>query len=147
MSDTTRVTTGNSVQPPSDTEPKAPDSSLGELMSRLGEDLSGLVSTQLEIAKAEIRQEAGQTAKAAGMFGGGAVAGHLALLLLSMAAAWGIAEALEPWAGFLIVGILWAVVATVLALNGKEKLSKVSGPEATSAELDADRRLVQDLRS
>lgn len=147
MSDTARVTTGNSVQPPSDTEPKAPEASLGDLMGRLSEDVAGLVTTQLEIAKAELKQEASQGAKAAGMLGGGAVAGYLAALLLSFAAAWGIAEALDPWAGFLIVGIIWAIVAAVLASAGRNKMQDIKSPEATSAELKADRQLAQDLRS
>lgn len=147
MSDISSVRTGDSVPVLSETEPKEPGTSLAELMGRLGEDVSGLVTTQLEIAKAELKKEATDSAKAAGVLGGGAVAGYFAVLLLSFAAAWGIAEAWDAWAGFLIVGLVWAVVAAVLASSGRKKMQEVRGPEATAAELKADQRLAQDLRS
>lgn len=147
MSDVTSVRTGDSVPVVSETEPKEPGTSLSELMGRLGEDVSGLVTTQLEIAKAELKKEATDSAKAAGVLGGGALAGYFAVLLLSFAAAWGIAEAWDAWAGFLVVGLVWAVIAAVLAATGKKKMQEVKGPEATAAELKADQRLAKDLRS
>lgn len=148
MTDHMHVQTGNTVQPVSDTRPKEPDTSLSELMGRLGDDVSSLVTSQLEIAKAELKQEATQGAKSAGLLGGGALAGYIAVLLLSFALAWGINDALEnPWAGFLIVGVLWGIAAAVLASTGKKKMNEVRGPEATAAELEADRNLAQDLRS
>lgn len=146
MSDHVRV--GDTVRPISDTEPKEPGTSLAELMGRLGDDVSSLVTTQLEIAKAELKQEATQGAKAAGVLGGGAFAGYIAVLLLSFALAWGINDAAEnPWVGFLVVGILWGIAAALLASAGKKKIDQVRGPEATTAELQADRQLAQDLRS
>lgn len=142
------VRTGSTIDPVSDTEPKEPGTSLAELMGRLGDDVSSLVTTQLEIAKAELKQEATQGAKSAGLLGGGAVAGYIAVLLLSFALAWGINDAVEnPWAGFLVVGVLWGVVAAVLAATGKKKMDEVRGPQATTAELKADKALAQDLRS
>ncbi len=148
MSDHLHVQTGDTVRPVSDTEPKEPGTSLSELMGRLGEDVSSLVTTQLEIAKVELKQEATQSAKAAGVLGGGAFAGYIAVLLLSFALAWGINDAIDnEWAGFLIVGVLWGIAAAVLASAGKKKLDDVKGPEATSAELRADKNLAQDLRS
>jgi len=146
VSDHVRV--GDTVRPISDTEPKEPGTSLAELMGRLGDDVSSLVTTQLEIAKAELKQEATQGAKAAGVLGGGAFAGYIAVLLLSFALAWGINDAAEnPWVGFLVVGILWGIAAALLASAGKKKIDEVRGPEATAAELQADRQLAQDLRS
>lgn len=128
------------------TEPLRPEMSLGDVVGKLGDDLSGLLSTQIEIAKLEIKQEVGQAAKGAGLLSSGVVAALIAVLLLSMAAAWGIAEALNPWAGFLIVGLLWAVAAVALALIGKRKLAEVQAvPPNTAHELHADRDLVKRL--
>lgn len=142
------VRTGSTIDPVSDTEPKEPGTSLAELMGRLGDDVSSLVTTQLEIAKAELKQEATQGAKSAGLLGGGAVAGYIAVLLLSFALAWGINDAVEnTWAGFLVVGVLWGIVAAALAATGKKKMDEVRGPQATTAELKADKALAQDLRS
>lgn len=148
MSDHLRVQTGNTVLPVSDTEPKEPGTSLAELMGRLGEDVSSLVTTQLEIAKVELKQEATQSAKAAGVLGGGAFAGYISVLLLSFALAWGINDAIDnAWVGFLVVGILWGIAAAALASAGKKKLDDIKGPEATAAELQADKNFAQDLRS
>jgi len=149
VSDTSGISTRDAtpIDLTSETEPKEPGTTLSELMGRLGEDVSALVTTQLEIAKAELKQEATTSAKAAGVLGGGALAGYFAVLLLSFAAAWGIAEAWDPWAGFLVVGVVWAVIAAVLASTGRKKMQEVKGPEATAAELKADQRLAKDLRS
>lgn len=148
MSDTAHVRTGTTVPPVSDTEPKEPGTSLAELMGRLGDDVSSLVTTQLEIAKAELKQEATQGAKSAGLLGGGAFAGYLAVLMLSFALAWGLNDAFDnPWSGFLVVGVIWAIVAAVLASTGKKRMDQIRGPQATAAELQADRTLAQDLRS
>lgn len=132
---------------PTETEAKAPDRSLGELVSQLGDDLSNLLTTQVEIAKAELKQEAATAAKGAGMLAGAGVVGHLALLMLSAALAWGLAVPLNAWAGFLIVGLLWAAVAAVLALQGKKQLGQASGPEKTVAEIQADKALAQSITS
>ncbi|MGI8757296.1 MAG: phage holin family protein [Acidimicrobiales bacterium] len=132
---------------PTETEAKAPDRSLGELVSQLGDDLSNLLTTQVEIAKAELKQEAATAAKGAGMLAGAGVVGHLALLMLSAALAWGLAVPLNAWAGFLIVGLLWAAVAAVLALQSKKQLGQASGPEKTVAEIQADKALAQSITS
>jgi uncharacterized membrane protein YqjE len=99
--------------------------SLGELFSKLTKDFSQLVSTQVELAKVELKEEATQAAKGAGMLAGAGVAGHLAVLLLSFAAAWGIATAIPAGFAFLIVGAAWAIAAGVLALNGRTQLRTV----------------------
>jgi uncharacterized membrane protein YqjE len=112
-----------SVAPSADpAQPIEPDRSLGELIGRLSEDFGDLVSTQVELAKVEIKDEVRRAAKGTGLLGGGAIAALLALLLLSMALAWGLAELIDAGAAFLVVGLVWAVVAAVLALRGRQQL-------------------------
>lgn len=130
-----------------ETEPKAPDRSLGELVAQLGDDLSGLLSTQVEIAKVEIKQEATKAAKGSGMLAGAAVVALIAAVLLSVALAWGLAESLDPWAGFLIVGLIWAVGGVILGLAGKKHLDATKVPEQTIAEIKADKNLAQSITS
>ena len=132
---------------PSDTLPKAPERSLGELVSTLGTDLSELLTTQVEIAKLEMKQEATKAAKGAGMLAGAGVVAFIAIVMLSAALAWGIAVPLNAWAGFLIVGLLWAAAAAALGLIGKRKLDATKGPEETMAEIQADKELAQSLTS
>lgn len=129
------------------TQPVRPDLSLGDVVSKLGNDLSGLLITQVEIAKLEVKEEVSKAAKGAGMLTSGAFAAVVAVFMLSAAAAWAIAVPLNEWAGFLIVGLIWAIVAAVLGVVGKNRISDVNTvPEKTKAELEADRDLAKNLR-
>lgn len=144
MSDSATRTDPLFGEEPDPTQPARPDLSLGDVVGKLGHDLSGLLTTQVQIAKLEIKEEVGKAAKGAGILTSGAFAAVVAVFMLSAALAWGIAVPLNAWAGFLIVGLIWSAIATVLALVGKKRLSAVNTvPEATLAELEADKRLVQ----
>lgn len=118
-------------------EPREPDASLPELVSRLTEQSSTLVRQELELAKTEIKQEVRRAGKAGGLFGGAAVTGFLAALLLSFAVAWALGdlEPLNPALGFLIVGVVYAIVAGVLAMQGKSSAQDIdpSLPETTES--------------
>lgn len=130
-----------------ETQPKAADRSLGELVSSLSNDLSGLITTQIEIAKLEVKQEVTKAARGAGFLAGGGLVGYTAVVLLSVALAWGLAVPLNPWAGFLIVGAIWAAAAAILALKGRGQLQEAGAPEQTMAELQADRDLAREVRA
>lgn len=117
------------VQDP--TKPLEADRSLGELFSTLSSEVSGLVNDHVELAKLEVREEIRNATRAAGMFGGAAIAGLFALLLLSFAAAWGLAEVMPEGVAFLIVGLVWAIAAGILALVGRAKAKDVGPPDET----------------
>jgi len=108
-----------------------PEPSLGELVAGMTADFGTLVRKELELAKAEVREEAKSSGKAAGMFGAAAVAGHMALLFLSLALAWGLTEIMPEGFAFLLVGLLYAVVAYVAATQGKQRMREVRPPEQT----------------
>lgn len=128
------------------TQPERPDLSLGEVVSKLGDDLSGLLTTQVEIAKLEVKHEVSKAARGAGLLTSGAFAAIVAVLMLSAAAAWAIAVPLNEWAGYLIVGGIWAIAALVLGMIGKKRLAEVNTvPETTRRELQADRDLAKRL--
>jgi hypothetical protein len=113
------------------TAPQEP--SLGELVSTATRDLSTLMRTEVQLAKVEIKREVTAAGKGAGLFGGAGFAGVLALIFLSIAAAYGISGLLDisvGW-GFFIVGLLYLAAAGALALVGKKKISQVGPPEKT----------------
>lgn len=103
-------------------EPLERDQSIGELFARLGEDLSGLVSSQMELAREELKSEAKEAGKAAGLLGAGSVLGYLALTLLCFAAAWGLSEIVPEGVAFLIVAIVIGITAAVLVMLGKQQM-------------------------
>lgn len=129
----TPTPTGTTPTGTTPTGPTAGDRSLGELISEVTEDLSTLMRQEVELAKAELAQSARRAGKAAGLFSGSAVAGHFALMFLSVALWWALGSAIGlGWSG-LVVGILWAIAAAVLAAAGRSSLKSVRGLPRTTA--------------
>lgn len=104
------------------------DASLGELVGRLGQDLSRLMRAEIALAKAEAKEEAAQAARGVGMLAGAGVAGHLLLIFASLAVMFGLGAWMPLGWAALIVAALWAVVAAVLAASGRNKLRQLPPP-------------------
>lgn len=133
--------------PPSPTEPIAAEKDLSELVGELTTDIGNLVSTHIELAKVEIKEEVKKAGLGAGLLSGAGVAALFALLLLSFALAWGLAEVIDAGWAFLIVGLVWAAAAAVMALMGKDRISRVTGPEQTIDEVKEDAQWVRQQKS
>lgn len=117
------------------------DSSVGQLIGEVASDLSTLVRKELELARAELTVEAKKAGKGAGMLGGAGYAGHMLALFASLALSWAIQDLADfSWGwGFLIVAVLWGIVAAVLYSKGREQLKKVNPkPEQTVDTLKED---------
>ena len=108
------------------------DSSVGQLIGEVTNDLSKLLRQELELAKAEVKHEATKSGKAAGLLGGAGFAAYMVALFLSIALWWALANVMdEGWAA-LIVAALWAVIGAVMAVTGRKKLRSVNPkPERT----------------
>ena len=131
-----------------DTRPAQPDQSIGELLGELSSEATAFISAQIELAKVELREDAQQAARAGGMFGGAAIAAFLAILLLSFAAAWGLAEVVAPGVAFLLVGLVWVSAAAVLALLGRERAKALKEPVPNTIEtLKEDAQWVRQQKS
>jgi len=119
----------------------AVEPSIGELVKEIAGDLSQLVRQEVELAKAEVKQEVAKAGKGAGMLGGAGFAGYMVMLLLSLAAVFGIgSETGLGWAA-LIVAAVWAVMAAILAAAGRSQLRLVRAkPERTVETLKEDAR-------
>jgi uncharacterized membrane protein YqjE len=107
---------------------------IGELVKDLSSQTSTLVRKEIELAKAELQQQGKVAGKGAGMLGGAAVAGLLALGALSAALIALLGEAMPIWAAALIVMALWAVVAAVLAKSGQTALQRATPPAPQTVE-------------
>jgi len=103
-------------------------SSIGALLSDIAGDVSTLIRQETALAKAGIRQSAQNAGKGAGMLAGAGVAGHLALIFLSLAMWWALGRWWDRFGlGALVVGLLWALTAAVLAMRGRAELKNVNG--------------------
>jgi len=113
--------------------------SLGTLVSTLSSDMSKLMRQELNLAKAELREEAKQAGKGAGMLGGAAFAAWMFALFLSLTLMWLLDNWMDVTIAALIVTLLWGIAGAVLALNGKKKLQSVNPkPEQTIDSLKED---------
>jgi hypothetical protein len=112
--------------------PGASEETLGALFANASRDLSALVRSEIELAKAEIRVDVENGAKGGAMFGAAGFLSVLAVILLSIAAAYGlVAAGLHPGWAFLIVAAVYLLVAALLAFIAKKTVSKVGPPERT----------------
>jgi nitrate/nitrite transporter NarK len=107
-----------------------------------------LVRDEIELAKAEIKEESAKAGKAMGMLGGAGYAGHLVLLLGSFTVIFALANVMDiAWAA-LIVTAVWAVVGAVLYTTGRKRLRTVNlKPEQTMETLKEDARWARHPRS
>jgi hypothetical protein len=104
------------------------------LVRSAAQDGATLVRGEIELAKAEARETAQKAGKGAGLLGGAAFVAVTAWFLLSFAAAFGlVAAGLPVWAGMLIVGVLYLLVAGLLGFLGRRELQRVKGLERTQA--------------
>ena len=117
---------------------RARESSVGELFGEVSRDLSTLIRQEVELAKAEVKQDAANASKGVGMFAGAGIAGHFVLLFLSLALWWALGGAFAGEPGEralglsgLVVALLWAIIAAILALAGKAQMRRMQGLRRT----------------
>jgi uncharacterized membrane protein YqjE len=138
MSDVDLTPRGVASPPADPTKPLEADSSLGELLSRLTTDFSELVSTQVDLAKVEIKEEVAQAGKGAGFLTGSGLSAYLAITFLSFAAAWGLDEVMPAAVAFLLVGLAWLAIAGILYTTGRNQLRTVRVAPQTKAAIKED---------
>jgi Flp pilus assembly protein TadB len=111
------------------------DASLGELVAKATSDLQALVQSNIDLAKAEMRESAQR-----GAAGGALVAAAVGLLvlvglLLTFAAVYGlVAAGLDVWAAFLIIAGIYLLIALILAAIAAAFFKRMKGPEQAKAE-------------
>ena len=111
---------------------EAAERTLGQLVADATRDISSIVHSEVALAKAEIAADAKKAGAGAGMFVTAGVLAFLALILLLIAAAYGlVAAGLSPWLAFLIVAGALLLIGLLLVVVGKSRLGKISPPERT----------------
>ena len=109
-----------------------PEQTLGALFADASRDLSTLVHDEIELAKAEIRRDVKNGVTGGAMFGAAGFVVVLAVILLSIAAAYGlVAAGLHPGWAFLIVAGVYLLGAAACAVMGKRTIAKVGPPQRT----------------
>ena len=110
---------------PDDRSDEVAETSIGEMIGNISNHLSQLFRQEVELAKAELKQEASKAGKAAGMLGAAGFAGYMVIVLLSFALVFALSNVMDPGWAALIVAVIWAIIAAVLYANGRKKLKNV----------------------
>jgi len=109
------------------------DRPVGELLKELSNQTTTLVRQELELAKAEMAEKGKQAGIGAGMFGGAGLFGVFALAALTTCVIAALATGMEVWLAALIVTAVYAGIAAVLALLGKQKTREAIPPAPEQA--------------
>jgi len=124
---------------------RAEDRSLSELLSEVTSELGTLFRQEVELARVETSEQVSRAAKAGGMLGAAAVIGFLDLILFSFAAAWALSEVVPEGVAFLIVAVVFAIVAGVLFMAGKKRIANINPvPTQTVQTVKADVQVAKD---
>jgi hypothetical protein len=115
------------------TQNGATERTLGQLVADATHDVSSIMRGEIALAKAEVGADVKKAAAGGVMFVVAGVFAFLALILVLIAAAYGlVAAGLAPWLSFLIVAGALLVVGAILAFVAKSAVGKIKGkPERT----------------
>jgi uncharacterized membrane protein YqjE len=114
--------------PPGPAQEDLRERPLGELLKQLSEETTRLVHQELELAKAELTQKGKQAGMGAGLFGAAAAIGLLALAALTACFILALDAVLPAWLAALLVAVVYAAVAVVLAMQGRNKVRQAVPP-------------------
>jgi uncharacterized membrane protein YqjE len=106
----------------------ARDQPVGVLLKQLATETSTLVRQELELAKAEMREKGRKAGPGLGMLGGAGVVALLAAGSLTAFLILVLDEAMDAWLAALIVTVVYAAVAGLLYVRGKDRVEDAGSP-------------------
>jgi len=107
---------------------------IGELLKELSQQTATLVRQEIDLAKAEVTEQGKKAGLGAALFGGAGIVGFLTLGAFTAFLILLLAEAAPGWAAALIVTVVYAAIAAVLALRGKDKVQESTPPAPQTVE-------------
>jgi uncharacterized membrane protein YqjE len=108
------------------------DKSLGELVALATGSVSHLVKSEIELAKLELKGDAKKAALGGVLFAIAGLIGGIVVILLSIAAAYGlITLGVWNWLAFIIVAGVYVLLAAVLVGIGLLRMKKMTGASRT----------------
>ena len=112
----------------------------GELLRELSDQTTTLVKQEIELLKAELTEKGKTAGVGAGMFGGAGLFGIFAFAALTTCIIAALNEVMSLWLAALIVTVVYAAVAAVLGLRGRDKVQEATpiAPEQTTESVKED---------
>ncbi|MFC4726973.1 phage holin family protein [Coralloluteibacterium thermophilus] len=126
--------------PAGSAEARMEDRSIGSLLRQLAHEVPALMTNELALAKAEMRESLRATRAGVAAVATGGVIALGGFLILLLAAVYGLSTVVAPWLAALIVGAAALVVGLLMVQAGKKKFEPESfRPERTLDALHKDR--------
>lgn len=117
---------------------------IGGLIGSIIKDLQELVRDEIQLAKLELSEDASKIGKALGFVAGAALIGLVGFIFLMLALTYALAETMDAWLAAGIVGLGLVIIAAILGVAAKNKLSAASlKPEQTIDSLKEDKAWAQ----
>jgi uncharacterized membrane protein len=133
---------GTGVTPPQPSVDEDP--TIGKLFADTSRDLSALIRGEIELAKTELKFSVRAGGMAIGLFAAAAFLVLLAIVIVSISFAlflnwlyFGLATS------FLIVFVVYVLIAALLAFIGVRKVKQVKGPEQTLAAMKSNKQVLK----
>lgn len=113
---------------------------LGAMVGGVIEDLQNIIRGEVQLAKTEIKEEATQMGKGAGMAGAGVFFGLVGFIFLMLSLTYLLNKWVEMWIAAGIVGLGLVVIAAILAMTGKNQISEANlTPDKTISSVKEDK--------
>ena len=101
---------------------------IGELFSKLSNELSTLIRQEMELARAELTEKGKQAGKGAGLFGGAATVALLGAGAITAGIVLLLALIIPDWLAAIVVGLVYVGVAALLGLKGRDEIQQATPP-------------------
>lgn len=139
----THVSNAPVTRPHSDV-PSKDDPTLGKLVADASRDVSALVRGEIALAKSELKVSVKAGGLGLALFAGAAFLGLLAVIMLSVAIAYFVhMTGLDLAWCFLIVFVLYVLIAGLLAFVGIKKVKQVKAPERAIHQAQETRNILK----
>jgi uncharacterized membrane protein YqjE len=110
------------------------EQSVGDLLKQLSQETATLVRQEMALARAELTEKGKRAGLGAGLMGAAGVAALLTLGTLTACIILVLSEWMDAWLAALILTVVWAVIAGVLALQGRSKVQEATPPVEQTVE-------------
>lgn len=113
--------------------------SLGDTFTSIIEDVQNIVRGEVQLAKTEIKEDAGKLGKALGMIGVAALLGLVGFIFLMLGVTYLLNRSLEMWVSAGIVGLVLLMIGVGVGLAGKNQMQEANMvPDKTIDSLKED---------
>lgn len=114
--------------------------SLGDTVNGIIQDVQNIVRGEVQLAKTEIKEDAGKMGKALGMIGAAAFLALVGFIFLMLGVTYLLNKSLEMWIAAGIVGLALLIIGAIIGMTGKKQMQEANMvPDKTIESLKEDK--------